>query len=269
MFTPVTIPMVFAISFLSSSCRKAIDYYKEYHQVDYKACQISRINVHLTDEQGTATVIYTFSYNTAGDPVAVKNTAVGTGNPNTLLKYDNQRRLKEMIRPYDNGRFETWTKYFYNGGGQIVRDTQYIFGTYSDSTPVAHPETDGYWVSQFNYDTLGRVIARTDSVWGPGPSKYGTTSSFQYDANGNLVTQGVTYDSHLNLLRTNKIWMFLCNNYSLNNGFQASAYNNHDLPLSFPGGYGTMGPVVSLNGKFDVDYLCSNNKNSNQGQDND
>ncbi|HVU54468.1 MAG TPA: hypothetical protein VHD83_05405 [Puia sp.] len=255
--TPDTIPMVLAIALFSTSCHKAVDYYKEYHQVDYKNCNISRINVQLTDEGAASTVVYTFSYNAAGDPVTVKNTGVGTGNPNTVLKYDDQARLKEMIRPYDNGSFETWTKYVYNNGGQIIRDTQYTFGDYVDSIPVAHPETYGFWVSQFSYDTLGRVITRTDSVFGPGSSQYSTTYNFQYDANGNLVTPGATYDSHLNLLRTNKIWMFLCTNYSLSNGFRATAYNTHDLPLSFPGNYGVMGPIVSLDGKFDVEYLCS------------
>jgi len=277
--TPVTITMVSAIALLSASCHKEVDYYKgsdSYKAVDsykgseqknYKPCQISQITVHATDGQEPASVIYTFSYNAAGDPIVVKNTAVGTGNPNAVFKYNNQGKIKEMIRPYDNGTFETWTKYVYNNGGQVVRDTQYTFGDYVDSIPVAHPERDGYWVSQFSYDAQGRVMTRTDSVFGPGSSQYGTTYSFQYDANSNLVVQGVTYDSHLSLLRTNKIWMFVCNNFSLNNSFQASAYNKSDLPLSFPGTYGTMGPIVPLSGKFDIVYACSINNNQNgQGQ---
>jgi hypothetical protein len=162
-----------------------------------------------------------------------------------------------MIRPYDNGTFETWTKYVYNSGGLIVRDTQYTFGAYVDSTPIAHPETSGYWVSEFSYDAQGRVIARTDQSFGPGSSNYTSTSQFQYDANGNLVVDGATYDSHQNLLRTNKIWMFVCTNYSRNNGFHASAYTNHDLPQSFEGGYGVMGPIVPLDGRYDVRYTCN------------
>ncbi|HEY8970374.1 MAG TPA: hypothetical protein VIM64_14820, partial [Puia sp.] len=176
--TPVTIVMVSAIALLSASCHKEVDYYKDgdsqkavdsykgYQQKNYKPCQISQITVHVTDGQEPASVIYTFSYNAAGDPIAVKNTAVGTGNPNAVFKYNNQGKIKEMIRPYDNGTFETWTKYVYNNDGQIVRDTQYTFGDYVDSIPVAHPERDGYWVSEFSYDTQGRVMTRTDSVFG-------------------------------------------------------------------------------------------------------
>jgi hypothetical protein len=130
---------------------------------------------------------------------------------------------------------------------------------------------DGYWVSQFSYDQQGRVMTRIDSVFGPGTSVSGTTYNFQYDGNGNLVVPGVAYDSRQSLLRTNKIWMFVCNNFSQSNAFQASAYNKSDLPLSFPGTYGTMGPIVPLDGTFDIVYACSINNSHNgngQGQDN-
>jgi YD repeat-containing protein len=277
--TPVTTAMVSAIALLSASCQKdvetdkavAVDSYKGYEQKNYKPCEISQITVHVTDGQGPASVVYTFNYNAAGDPVTVRNTAVGTGNPNAVFKYNQQGKLKEMIRPYDNGTFETWTKYIYNNGGQIVRDTQYTFGSYVDSIPSAQPEMDGYWVSRFTYDQQGRVMTRIDSVFGPGTSVSGTTYNFQYDAHGNLVVQGVAYDSRQSLLRTNKIWMFVCNNFSQSNAFQASAYNKSDLPLSFPGTYGTMGPIVPLDGTFDIVYACSitNGRNGNgQGQDN-
>src|SRR6185503_15865331 len=90
--TPVTIAMVSAIALLSASCHKdvetykAVDSYKGYQQKNYKPCQISQITVYTTDEQGPASVVYTFTYNAAGDPVTIKNTAVGTGNPNTVFK---------------------------------------------------------------------------------------------------------------------------------------------------------------------------------------
>lgn len=60
---------------------------------------------------------------------------------------------------------------------------------------------------------------------------------FQYDANGNLMGQGNVYDTQLSFLRTNKIWMFLACNYSINNNFQASAYNTSKLPLLFACNY--------------------------------
>jgi hypothetical protein len=266
--------MVLAFTCLTTSCQKSMDYHKEdpkavdsykgNQQVNDKTCQISRISVQLSQEGAASNIVYSFRYNAAGDPVDVKNTAVGTGNPNAVFKYDNQHRLKEMIRPYDNGTFETWTKYFYNNAGQIVRDTQYIFGTYIDSLPTAHPDKNGFTINHFTYDVFGRVIERADSVFGPGPSEYATTTKFAYDTKGDLLVPETTFDSRTSLLRTNKIWMFICSNYSVNNGFLASAYSSSGLPISFPGGYGTMGPIITVSGNFNVEYACSVNQNGDQ-----
>jgi hypothetical protein len=54
---------------------------------------------------------------------------------------------------------------------------------------------------------------------------------FEYDGNGNLVTPGVVYDNKINFHRTNKIWMFLDRDYSINNPFAAETYNSNHLPV--------------------------------------
>lgn len=245
-----------AATLMSGSCRKAIDYIKDHKNgdADCTACNIQQINVLTTDELGQFTVTYTFNYNIAGDPVTVKNTQVGTGNPNAVFKYDKNGRMKELIRPYENQNFETWLKYTYNTKGQIIRDTQYNFGTYIDSVPIPFPNIT-YGVSQFSYDMQDRVIGRVDSFFF-GSIRAGTSTIFQYNSDGNLIGQGKVYDTKLSFLRTNKIWMFLSNNYSVNNDFQATAYNAHGLPLIFQGSYETIFPIVSLDGQFEVKYAC-------------
>jgi hypothetical protein len=242
----------------SGSCRKALDYIhgRENGDVDCKACNIQQVDVFFTDELGPYTVTYSFNYNASGDPVTVKNTAVGTGNPNAVFKYDKYGRMTELIRPYENQNFETWTKYAYNSNGQIIRDTQYIFGTYIDSIPAPFPNMTSYTVTQFSYDLQDRVIGRVDSFFSTNLTA-GNSTAFQYNTDGNLIRQGITYDTHLSLLRTNAIWMFLGCNYSVNNGFQAAAYNAHGLPLQFQGDYQTIFPVVSQAGKFGVKYGCN------------
>jgi len=247
-------PVALALVVVSlPGCKKAVEAFED-GLVDCRACNIQQISVASMDELGTDTVVYRFSYNAAGDPVTVKNTAVSTGNPNVVFRYDRSGRLLEMIRPYENGSYETWTKYFYNTRGQIVRDTQYIFGSYVDSVPVGFLQY-GYWTHHFMYDMFDRVVGRIDSAFFSG-NLYVTPWNFQYDAAGNLVAPGVVYDTDLNFLRTNRVWMFVCNNYSVNNGFQATAYNAHKLPLSFNGVYETMGPVVTASGKFQIKYGC-------------
>jgi hypothetical protein len=244
-------------SLMSGGCQKAIDYIKDHEngQVDCKACNIQQISVLSTDELGAYTVTYAFNYNTAGDPLTVKNTAVATGNPNAVFKYDKYGRMKELIRPYENQNFETWVKYTYNIKGQIIRDTQYNFGTYIDSVPVPFPNIT-YGVSQFSYDMRDRIIGRVDSFFFDGNSAE-TSTVFQYDANGNLIGQGNVYDTQLSFLRTNRIWMFLACNYSINNNFQALRYNANRLPLLFSGSYNSMPLIVSQAGQFKIIYACN------------
>lgn len=258
---PAGLMILAFITLLSPSCRKGIDFIKDPKngQVDCKACNIKQVTVFYTTEIASYTVVYTFTYNAAGDPLTVKNTAVGTGNPNAVFKYDRHGRMVEMIRPYegDANSYETWTKYTYNNRNQIIRDTQYVFGDYLDSVPSPNAEIYGYTVGLFKYDALERIIERTDSVFFPGLKSWANIYTFQYDANGNLIRPGAVYDSHLSILRTNKIWMFVGSDYSVNNAFQASVYNNHSLPVNFQGNYHTIFPVVSLDGAFEVEYWCN------------
>ena len=63
-------------------------------------------------------------------------------------------------------------------------------------------------------------------------------SYYQYDERGNLINpfpsgDPVTYDDKISFRRTNKIWMLIERNYSLNNVTGVSNYNEHSLPLSF------------------------------------
>lgn len=257
--TPFVVPAIlFGIILSSANCRKAIDIIKSPQNglADYEACNIRQITAHLSEEWGSDSVVYTFSYNAAGDPLTVRNTAVSTGNPNAVFKYDKYGRMKEMIRPYENGAFETWTKYSYNRLDQIVLDTQYIFGTYFDSVPVPYPQLFGYTVSQFTYDPFNRVSSRADTYVSPDGSTSGMNSTFQYDADGNLVIPRVTYDGHLSIRRTNTTWMFICNNYSVSNTFHAITYNTHGLPLLFDDGYEALAQIVPQTGRFEVKYAC-------------
>lgn len=58
-----------------------------------------------------------------------------------------------------------------------------------------------------------------------------TTGGRRYDANGNVVLDYTTYDNYKN---TNKIWMFIDDDYSVNNPFTAITYKSVGLPLTFP-----------------------------------
>jgi hypothetical protein len=78
---------------------------------------------------------------------------------------------------------------------------------------------------------------------------------YVYDANGNLVN-GAVYDNKLNINRTNAVWMFITRDYSVNNPFTASQYNQNSLPLRFTATNNTPAFLPTAKGNVSVDYLC-------------
>lgn len=184
--------------------------------------------------------VATFTYDAFGNPLTVNNTVVGTGNPNLVFRYDAAHRLTDFIRPYSNGDFETWSKYIYNASGRIAFDTTYVFGTVTPTGPKNYLEAR---LTSYTYDNTCRVI-RTSYIVTEGEN-VGTppiVQTFAYDASGNLIRPGITYDNKVNIHRTNKIFMFVDRDYSMNNPFTAPAYNSYGLPRQV--GMPTPGPSV-------------------------
>jgi hypothetical protein len=196
------------------------------------------------------TLVYTFTYNRLGEPLTVRHPQVATGNPNAAFLYDNHGRLSAFVQPYDNGGYETYVKYFYNDRNEIASDSQYIFGSYIDSVPIANLEfgVTRHW---YKYDDQGRIIQRIDSFY-QGAIRFGSGASFTYDGKGDLIN-GATYDNRVSYRRTNVIWMFLSNDYSVHNAFQADSYNVFGLPLAFDGN-DPIGRVVTDAGTIILTY---------------
>lgn len=212
--------------------------------------QIAVISSGANTPDGSDTLIYTFTYNRRGEPLTVKHPGAGTGNPNAAFLYDNYGRLSAYVRPYDGGGYESYVKYFYNDRNQIASDSQYIFGPYVDSVPIATLEY-GFRLHWYKYDDQGRIIQRIDSGYGGG-ARFGSVYSFVYDGDGDLVN-GAVYDNKVNYRRTNAIWMFLSNDYSVHNAFQANSYNAYGLPLVFDG-LNPIGDAVVDSGRILVTY---------------
>lgn len=236
-----------AVGMLLQGCVKEAPYF---HNPDLTPYYIRQITVNQVFGDPWVSIDYNFTYNRLGLPVTVKNTRVATGNPNAYFKYDKFNRLIWFLRPYESGGYESWDVYFYNDRNQIVVDSQYIFGPYIDSVPVGIPKYGGM-IRWFKYDAQGRISQRIDSTFRT-TAPYGYVTNYSYDASGNLVN-GATYDNKVSYLRTNVVWMFLSNNYSVNNGFRADSYNSFGLPLVFNGLY-PIGTVVPASGQMVVKY---------------
>ena len=244
---------------LLMGCQKVFDYIhlpgKGNGDVDFKFCSIREVTANFSTKLNDYTVHYTFTYNNQGNPQQVINDYVATGNPNLLFKYDKYNRLIQFVRPYNNGNYETMDKYGYNSKNQIVHDTLYVFGDFVDSAALPTKYPNRY--TNYEYDVQDRITSQTDSIFGTGNILIAVThESYSYDAQGNLVSPGVVYDGKLNIRRTNIIWMFITRDYSVNNPFIATAYNEHGLPVAFSPAYAALNIIVPLSGNAVVEYSC-------------
>lgn len=230
----IAVAMIMAIVLLPR-CKKVYDYIEIHPAADIKICPIMKII--LPDQYGPTDTL-TFKYNSWGDPLSVSH-SVGpsTGRPDYIFKYSRPGKLSELLGVYymygttDDGVFmEKWHKYFYDGTGKIALDSTYIWPYFENGVL-----TDFYSgkLTFYTYDNKDRII-KDSTIW---TEKYLSgnnitviVNNYAYDANGNRV--GGSYDQKTSFLRTNKIWMFLHRDYSLNNPFTADSYNSNGLPTS-------------------------------------
>ena len=147
-------------------------------------------------------------------------------NPNNRLfksfRYDDWHRLRDFLGDYGNGYYEYWHFYGYDGNGRIGVDTTYIFGRIGERPT----NPDQIWITNFEYDNQGRMTR----AYGIAPGTTPFTHSYEYDAAGNLIRPGATYDDKVSIYRTNDIWMFLMRDYSRNNAVIANEYNAAGYP---------------------------------------
>ena len=217
-----------------SSCKKIEEAILKDPCADIKFCNVKSYTFSGVGSYPANTA--TFTYDAWGNPLSVTNTVVNSGYPNQQFKYDALHRLTEYIRPYTNGNFETWSKYVYDASGRIAFDTTYALGAITPSGPANYFQAR---LTTYTYDGTCRVIKTSAVVLGDeggGPFVF----TYSYDSNGNLIRPGIVYDDKVNIHRTNKIFMFVDRDYSMNNPFTASTYNAYSLPrtISSPAAIG-------------------------------
>jgi hypothetical protein len=189
-----------------------------------KHCEISKVvdyNPFLLSPR-----VFTFEYNSKGDPIKITPTLVSTGSPKHEFRYDHKGRLTDYIGPYNNGAFEFWHVYGYDNKGRIATDTTYIFGNYGALPTNDLPSLRRHVT--YEYDEQDRIKKMT-TVFPFAPFSP-EVQEYAYDADGNRIIPGVVYDGNINPLRTNAIWMFINRDYSVNNQWNASSFTSMGLP---------------------------------------
>jgi hypothetical protein len=216
---------------------------------EIKECSIIQITYPL----GVNNDILQFNYNASGDPVSItRKFGTHTGSPNFLFKYDERNRLTDFIGPYSNNTSaEFWHKYFYDNRGNIVLDSGYIFPQITNGFP-----TNAYihQATHYTYDNKQRIIKDSTVFAG---SIQPVVNTYSYDINGNKT--GSNYDDKINLNRTNKIWMFLNRDYSVNNPYDAASYITTGLPvkLSLSQGENPLKFLGNIFYKAEIIYECN------------
>ena len=258
-----------------SSCKKIWDEIKQHPNGTADNCRIEQITfkwMHTVDPEFPATYTYLtdtarFTYNVKGNPTSMKFASTPVFHydaypSDCFFKYDNQNRLVVFLEhgsvneySEDDNQFWDgalfWHKYTHVNAKLIIDSTfMYASGQLSKSNTPIYPSEAR--VTRFELDDYGRVISET---------LFNETKAYTYDQSGNLVKPGVTYTSKKNIKQTNKGWMFIARDYSVNTPVgDASQYNSNNLPVIFnkliPG---ILDPTVfdlQPNEKVRVSYQC-------------
>jgi hypothetical protein len=229
-----------------SGCKKFVDHIFHHDTTVVNNCRIAKIA--LADELGHPVTTGTVYYNEHNDPDSVILDVEVYGPTLFFFKYNDDHQLIEYRSDYDRrpGMYYEWHKYIYENG-VIAHDTARI-------------RIAGQWteVRDIDYDQNGRVIKETRHVieLDHQPANEDLEPlTYAYDAFGNLAGANVVFDSKINFLRTNKVWMFTQKNYSVNNRPPAVSYNEFGLPLAFD--YTNMTVFLIAIGVTSIEYECS------------
>lgn len=216
--------ILFTVLFFGmASCDRADQYLPSQQNLQ---CRIKKI----TFERSSTPYAGFFYYNKKNNPDSVIYERVHTGLPNLHFYYDKNHKLTELKAVYRNNNYESWHIFTWQGQ-RIVADTIYTWGQ-TDIRPAPGNYHDK-WVRLFEYDVKGRMIKMTNRYLEPYPYE-DWVATYSYDANGNLDRgPAVVYDNYRNPLSLHPFWQFLTRDYSVNNSYPATVYNQFRLPVQF------------------------------------
>ncbi|HVW61465.1 MAG TPA: hypothetical protein VHC48_15545 [Puia sp.] len=231
--------------FAFSSCQKVNDYVLRHPTTHDPLCKITSIGIKGFYGNTDSYIVY---YNSKDNPDSlIDNNPVGDiGNSRYFFRYDNLDRLSgfmwaETISSGMPWFAIEWHKYIYAQPDYIVDTTMTYVGDVRLPAPSAE-NAAYYTITAYTLDGQGRIVKQW-SIKEPNDPPHAPvlTNTYTYNSQGNKVLSdpSLTYDSKANVYRTNKVWQFLYNDYSLNNVIKADgtftpSYNEFGLPLSLP-----------------------------------
>jgi hypothetical protein len=234
------ISMTFAAIFLMDGCTKQLDLDKSSGELRH--CPIEKMISTFARFDGnpldSVTSEIDFFYNTAGNPDSIISPRFFYAPVFYYFRYDRQNRLTDYQIAYSSTADPVvWHRYSYLRNGDIL-DSEYAYvDTFRNAS---HPPASSFegTLTTYHLDGKGRVVKSTETF----PLSPGTGPSigiYDYDANGDLILPGTTYDNKINPIQTNSVWMFLSLNYSVHNPvayngirFAVFTYDSYGLPTA-------------------------------------
>jgi hypothetical protein len=187
-----------------------------------------------------------FKYDEKGNPLNIRFTENINMQEDFEFRHDKKNRVTDVIRAYPNqDRFTSWHRLKYDNQNRIVRDSLYYGGGLIGGVPIADSIIYRTWVMlyTFKYDNYNRIIQETQDANAQGQVIH-WIRYYYYGSTGNLDSTVVysgspynykevynSYDTLVNVRRTNPLWQFLDRDYSKNNPiFATSEPNQYGLP---------------------------------------
>jgi hypothetical protein len=201
-----------------------------------------------------------FSYNAAGQPTLIEALVPAAYNyQDYVFRYDNHGRLKDYIFTDGGGGTYAylWDRYTYPNSHTIIDTTYEYQGTTADPNPI-YPDRYNFFTT-ITLDGQGRISRFVFSS-----SSSSDTTYVHYDAQGDVISAGLSYDNKVNLYQLSPTWQLVYKNYSVHNPFipgatYIGAYDPYELPTLFETGpmiHAPGGLMVFSYNSMQVFYSC-------------
>lgn len=262
--------MALAAGAFLSGCVKAFDYLKNHPGENARLCQVKKLKIGWQFVQPEINIIY----NAEGNPLHMLAANVPQFYPISEyhFRYDRHNRLTDYFFNYYGAvGVLTWDRYSYPNKNTVIDSGWAYTGRITDSIPPNDP-TKLNRLAIISLDASGRIIKTSERSADPANPWYVT--EYTYNAQGNLVRPGAIYDNKINPYQTNKVWMFVFKDYSVNNPLTPlytpvpitiTSYNQAGLPLQLKSGNEVGASIfgygyVNMGIEYDCDWSQSPGK---------